>query len=452
MSDQNTAVALETESVGTLLFRYSLPAIAGMVVFSLYNIVDSIFIGHGVGALAISGLAVAFPIMNLTFAFGLLVGIGGASVTSIRMGQKNFVGATRVLGNVVVLNILTGFGFGLLCLVFLKPILLAFGASPDTLGYSYDFMQILLLGLPVTYTLFNLNHLMRASGYPRKAMLSALVTVGVNIILAPVFIFWLHWGIRGAAIATVLAQFTGMLWVLSHFRNPESFLHFQPGIYKLRKNIVKSILSIGMSPFLMNVCACAVVVIINIGLSEHGGDLAIGAYGIINRVLIMFVMIVMGLTQGMQPIVGYNYGAKQIGRVKQTLKYGVIGGAGITTFGLLASELFPGAIAAMFTNDETLIDLAVTGLRLTTPAFTLVGCQIVLTNFFQSIGRAKLSIFLSLTRQLLFLIPGLLILPRFWGLNGIWLSIPIADVLAFITCIGVFAMFRKELRHQHPQA
>lgn len=450
MTDKSTALALETEPIGKLLFTYSLPAIAGMVIFSLYNIIDSIFIGHGVGALAISGLAVAFPIMNLTFAFGLLVGIGGASICSIRMGQKDLEGARLTLGNVAILNVITGVAFGALCLLFLDPTLLAFGAGPNTIGYARDFMRIILFGLPVTYTLFNLNHVMRASGYPRKAMLSAVVTVGVNIILAPVFIFALQWGTAGAAAATVLAQFTGMLWVLAHFRNPRSFIHFQPGIYKLRPDIVKSIFSIGMSPFLMNICACVVVVFINIGLRDYGGDLAIGAYGIINRVLIMFVMIVMGLTQGMQPIVGYNYGAQQIRRVRQTLKYGIVAGAAITTAGLAASECFPEYIAAMFTDDKTLTELAVNGLRLSAPAFTLVGCQIVITNFFQSIGRAKLSIFLSLTRQLLFLIPALFILPRFWGLNGIWLSIPVSDVLAFITCILVFMLFLREARERHP--
>lgn len=450
MTDKSTALALETEPIGKLLFTYSLPAIAGMVIFSLYNIIDSIFIGHGVGALAISGLAVAFPIMNLTFAFGLLVGIGGASICSIRMGQKDLEGARLTLGNVTILNVITGVAFGALSLLFLDPTLRAFGAGPNTIGYARDFMRIMLFGLPVTYTLFNLNHVMRASGYPRKAMLSAVVTVGVNLILAPVFIFALQWGTAGAAAATVLSQCTGMLWVLAHFRNPQSFIHFQPGIYKLRPDIVKSIFSIGMSPFLMNICACVVVVFINIGLRDYGGDLAIGAYGIINRVLIMFVMIVMGLTQGMQPIVGYNYGAQQIRRVRQTLKYGIIAGAAITTAGLAASECFPEFIAAMFTDDKTLTELAVNGLRLSAPAFTLVGCQIVITNFFQSIGRAKLSIFLSLTRQLLFLIPALFILPRFLGLNGIWLSIPVSDVLAFITCILVFILFLKEARQRHP--
>ncbi len=444
MTDDNTAAVLENEPVGKLLFRYSVPAVAGMVVFSLYNIIDSIFIGHGVGADALSGLAVAFPIMNLTFAFGLLVGIGGASVCSIRMGRQDLDGARRILGNVLVLSVITGVLFGAFSLAVLDKALWAFGAGPDTVGHARDFMQIILFGLPITYTLFNLNHLMRASGYPRKAMLSALVTVGCNIVLAPVFIFLLHRGMAGAAAATVLSQFTGMIWVLAHFRNPRSFLHFQSGIYALRPDIVKSVLAIGMSPFLMNVCACAVVAVANVGLREYGGDPAVGAYGIINRVLIMFVMIVMGLTQGMQPIVGYNYGAQRIDRVRLTLRYAVIAGTVVTVIGFAAAECLPGAVAALFTEDAVLTEFSVQGLRLCSLAFPLVGCQIVITNFFQSIGRAKLSIFLSLTRQLLFLIPGLILLPRFLGLDGIWIGFPVADLLAFVVTVLVFAMFLRE--------
>lgn len=452
MVNVDSTLLLGTESVRRLLVQYSLPAIAGMVVFSLYNIIDSIFIGQGVGPLAISGLAITFPIMNLTFAFGLLVGVGGASISSIRIGQKDMDGAGKVLGNVLMLNIINGVWFSLVTIFFLDEILWSFGASPETLPYAHDFMKIILLGLPVTYTLFGLNYIMRATGYPKKAMLSALVTVGFNIILAPIFIFTLHWGIRGAAVATVLSQFMGMLWVLHHFRNPKSFIHFQPGIYALRKSIVASIFSIGMSPFLMNVCACAVVVIINTGLKRYGGDMAIGAFGILNRVLILFVMIVMGLAQGMQPIIGYNYGAKQLARVKQTLKYGLIGGMAITTAGFIAAQLFPEAIARMFTQDEGLIALSIDGLHIATLAFPLVGCQIIIGNFFQSIGRAKLSIFLSLTRQLVFLVPCLLLFPHFWELEGIWWSIPISDTLAFITALGVLFLFLKQVNSMYAKS
>ena len=449
MADTSATLLLRTEPIGKLLLRYSLPAIAAMVVFSLYNIIDSIFIGHGVGPLAISGLAITFPVMNLTFALVMLVGIGGASISSIRLGQQDMEGASRVLGNVLLLGLINGVGFGLGAQLVLDPVLRAFGASPETLPYARDFMQIILLGFPVTCTMFGLNHMMRATGYPHKAMLSAVVTVGVNIILAPLFIFWLHWGIRGAAIATVLSQFMGMLWVLHHFRNPHSNVHFQPGIYRLRWKIVRSIFSIGMSPFLLNVCACLVTVLINIGLKRYGGDMAIGAFGILNRILILFVMLVMVLTQGMQPIVGYNYGAQQFERVKQTLKYGVITGGLITTAGFLAGQFAPEIVSRMFTDDAGLIALSVEGMRLATLVFPLVGIQIVVGNFFQSIGKAKLSIFLSLTRQLLFLAPCLLILPRFFELKGIWISLPVSDSLSFVTSMGVLYMFLREMRRVH---
>ena len=469
MADTSATLLLRTEPIGKLLLRYSLPAIAAMVVFSLYNIIDSIFIGHGVGPLAISGLAITFPVMNLTFALVLLVGIGGASICSIRLGQQDIDGATRVLGNVLLLGLINGVTFGLLSQLVLDPVLTAFGASEHTLPYARDFMQIILYGLPVTCTMFGLNHIMRATGYPQKAMLSAVLTVGMNIILAPIFIFWLEWGIRGAAIATVLSQCVGMVWavsythlrahetvdqrgvvwVLSHFRNPKSTVHFRQGTFRLRWKIVSSIFSIGMSPFLLNVCACLVTVLINIGLKRYGGDMAIGAFGILNRILILFVMLVMGLTQGMQPIVGYNYGAQQFERVKQTLKYGVITGGLITTAGFLAGQFAPEIVSRMFTDDAGLIALSVEGMRLATLVFPLVGIQIVVGNFFQSIGKAKLSIFLSLTRQLLFLAPCLLILPRFFELKGIWISLPVSDSLSFVTSMGVLYMFLREMRRAH---
>lgn len=447
MTHQDVTSQLENDSIGRLLVRYSLPAIAGMVVFSLYNIIDSIFIGHGVGALGITGLAITFPLMNLTFAVGLLVGAGGAAVSSIRLGQQNKQGATEVLGNVLTLNIINGVLFGLLCLLFLDDILIIFGASPHTLPYAREFMQLILLGLPITFVMFGLNHVMRATGYPQKAMLSAVVTVGVNIIVAPIFIFWLGWGMRGAALATVISQGVGLVWVVHHFCNPKNTIHFVPGIYRPRLSIMKSIYSIGLSPFLMNVCACAIVALINLGLKAHGGDMAVGAYGIVNRVLILFVMVVMGLSQGMQPIVGYNYGAQKMPRVMKTLKLGVVYGGLIMLVGFVGAQFAPEAIAGLFSNEPELVRMAVEGLRQCTIFLPLVGCQMVITNFFQSIGKAKLSIFLSLTRQLLFLIPGLIILPRYFGLPGIWYSLPVADILATFTTAAVYILFyRKELR------
>ncbi|MEG0427879.1 MAG: MATE family efflux transporter [Akkermansia sp.] len=445
MAENDKMFALGHAPIGKLLLRYSLPAIAGMVVFSLYNIIDSVFIGHGIGPLAISGLAVAFPMMNLVFAFSLLIGIGGASVSSLRMGAKDIEGAFRVLGNVVVLNIIVAIGFGWLSFYFLDEILIAFGASAESLPYGRDFMQIILLGLPVTYMMFNLNHIMRATGYPQKAMISSIVTVVINVILAPIFIFWLEWGTRGAAVATVIAQLCGLWWVLHHFMNQSSTIHFKRGIYQWRGKIIKNILAIGMSPFFMNICGCSVVVVLNAGLKNYGGDMAIGAFGIINRVLSLFVMVVIGLTQGMQAIIGFNYGAKNFARVKQTLTYGLIAAASFMALGTLIAEVFPRQIAEIFTDDSELIQFSVTGLRFTMIVFPIVGCQIVIQNFFQAIGKAKISIFLSTTRQLLLLIPCLLILQYFWGLTGIWISIPLTDFLAFTLAASVLIIFFKKM-------
>lgn len=444
MSAESTSHVLETKPVGKLLLQYSIPAIIGMTVTSLYNIIDSVFIGHGVGPLAISGLAITFPLMNLIIAFCTLVGIGGATISSIYLGQKDIEKTTSVLGNVFLLCVILGFCFGALALVFLEPTLRFFGASDATMPYARDFMQVIVMATPVSFTFIGLNNLMRASGYPKKAMLSSLLTVFVNIILAPVFIFHFNWGIRGAAFATVLAQASGLIWILAHFLNKNSTVHFKAGIFHLKKRVILSIFSIGMSPFLMNVCASTVVIILNNSFQRYGGDLAIGAYGIVNRVLTLFIMIEIGLTQGMQPVVGYNYGALLFDRVRKVLRYAMITGVSITTFGFVMSQLFPGLIVGMFTDNHELTELSKFGLRVTCLMFPLVGCQIIITNFFQSIGKAKVSIFLSLSRQLLFLIPFLLILPRFWGIAGVWGSMPMADSISFIIAVATLIYFSKK--------
>lgn len=436
---------LGKESIGKLLLQYSIPAIIGMTITSIYNIIDSIFIGHGVGAMAIAGLAVSFPLMNLVVAFCTLVSAGGSTIASIRLGQKDLKGATEILSHTLMLCITNSFFFGIISFLFLDKILFFFGASTDTLPYARSFMQVILLGTPITYTMIGLNNVMRATGYPKKAMLTSMVTVVANIVLAPIFIFHFEWGMRGAAIATVTSQLIGMVWVVSHFFKKESTVHFEGTVWKMSQKIVKSIFAIGMSPFLMNVCACGIVIIINNSLQAHGGDMAIGAYGIINRLLTLYVMIVLGLTMGMQPIVGYNFGANKIDRVKRTLKLGIISGVIITSSGFIICECFPHAVSALFTDSNELIVLAVNGLRLTVLMFPLIGAQIVIGNFFQSIGKAKVSIFLSLTRQLLYLLPCLLIFPQWWGLTGIWLSIPVSDFLAFITAVFSLMIFIKKV-------
>ena len=449
MSSINASQVLETKPVGKLLLQYSIPAIIGMTVTSLYNIIDSVFIGHGVGPLAISGLAITFPLMNLIIAFSTLVGIGGATISSIYLGQKDTEKTNSVLGNVLLLCVINGVCFGGLTLIFLDPILHFFGASPATLPYARDFMQVILIANPIAYLFVGLNNLMRATGYPKKAMLSSFLTVAVNVIVAPIFIFVLDWGIRGAAMATAIAQLTGLVWVLAHFLNKKSFISFKKGCFKLHRRIIASILSIGMSPFLMNSCACIVVIIINTTLQNYGGDMAIGAYGIVNRMLTLFVMVVMGLTQGMQPIIGYNYGANRFDRVKQTLHYGLIFGGCITTVGFLANELIPGVIVGFFTDSPELLAVSRNGLRIMSAVFAIVGLQIVITQFFQSIGKSQISIFLSLSRQLLFLIPCLLVLPRFFGTDGVWWSIPVADTVAFIIAVIALLYHIRKMSRKH---
>ena len=438
---KNDPHILGKERIGKLLLQYSIPAIIGMTITSIYNIIDSIFIGHGVGPMAIAGLAISFPLMNLVVAFCTLVSAGGSTLASIRLGQKDMKGATEILSHTLMLCITNSLFFGILSFIFLDDILTFFGASADTLPYARSFMQVILLGTPITYTMIGLNNVMRAT---------SMVTVVANIILAPIFIFHFEWGMRGAATATVISQLIGMVWVVSHFTKKDSTVHFEGNIWKMKPRIVQSIFAIGMSPFLMNVCACAIVIIINNSLQNYGGDMAIGAYGIINRLLTLYVMIVLGLTMGMQPIVGYNFGAQKIDRVKQTLRLGIISGVVITSSGFVICEFFPHAVSALFTDSDELIDLAVGGIRLTVLMFPFVGAQIVIGNFFQSIGKAKVSIFLSLTRQLLYLLPCLLLFPNWWGLEGIWISMPVSDALAFITAVISLMIYIKKVSKQHP--
>lgn len=439
-------LSLETEPVGRLLLKYAIPAIAGMVVFSLYNVVDSIFIGQWVGEYALSALAIAFPVMNLTAALGTLLGIGGAALCSIRLGEKNYEGAEQAFGNVVLLGFIVGVVFGGLTAFFLEPILIAFGASEQTLPYAYRFMLIMQLSAPVTYTFFNLNHIMRSTGYPNLALGALCLSVLVNIILAPLFIKIFGWGITGAGLATLCAQLCGCVFVLIHFSSEKSTVHFMRGIYRPRRKTVLPVISIGMAPSLLNACGCAVAVVINRQLLDYGGDLAVGSYGILSRVLILIAMIVAGLTQGAQPIIGFNHGACRIDRVKKTFMLTLWAGTAITVLGFLICEIFPEAIARAFTDNEAMIGFTVVGLRIGSAAFALVGGQIVINNFFQSIGHGKTSAALSTTRQLLFLVPGLLIFPCYFGQNGVWLSFPVADAASVVVTAWVFLRFIRNYK------
>ena len=437
-------VELGTEKIGRLLKQYALPAIIAQTASSLYNMVDSIFIGQGVGPLAISGLAVTFPLMNLSTAFGTLVGAGAATMLSVLLGQKNYKAANKVLGNVVSLNVILGLLFMAVALIFIDPILYFFGASENTLPYAKEYIQIILYGNIVTHLYFGLNAAMRSSGNPKKAMALTIFTVVFNTILDPIFIFVFDMGIAGAAWATVIAQTAAMMVVLKHFSDKSRAFHFEKGIFKLDPRVAKDSLVIGMGPFLMNAAACLVTLFINQQLRDYSGDLGIGSYGICNRFIFMFIMICMGLNLGMQPIAGYNYGAKQYSRVKEvfwmTAKFGTI----VTTICFCIGMFIPRLAAGIFTHDEALLNMSAEGMRILTIGFPIVGFQMIGTNFFQCLGMVKKSIILSLSRQLLFLLPLLYCLPLWMGANGVWMSFPISDVLsAILTAILLRRLFKK---------
>jgi putative MATE family efflux protein len=444
MHQKDLPITLGTENIGKLLLQYSIPAIIAMTAASLYNITDSIFIGHGVGPLAISGLALSFPLMNLAAAFGSLVGVGASTLMSMRLGQKDYDTANKILGNVFILNIILGLAYSVVMIAFLDPILWFFGASAATLPYAHQYMLVILLGNVVTHMYYGLNAMLRSTGRPEKAMYATLYSVLINVILNPLFIFVFKWGIEGSALATVISQTVMLIWQIKIFSNKKHFIHLKKSTFRLQRKIVNDSLAIGLSPFLMNAASCLIVVVINQGLIRHGGDLAVGAYGIVNRVIFLFAMIVMGFNQGMQPIAGYNFGAGQYDRVTEILKKTILMATSAMTFGFLIGEFFPHAVASIFTTDKTLINMAAEGLRIVMIFFPIVGFQMVTTNFFQSIGMAGKAIFLSLTRQLLFLLPCLLILPQIFGVKGVWYSMPTADLAAsVVAAFMLFSQFRK---------
>lgn len=432
-----------------LLVRYALPAIVASTVASLYNIVDRVFIGQGVGPYAISGLALTLPIVNLAIAFGAMVGVGASALTSIRLGEGRAEEAERILGTTVVLNAISGTAYSLCMLVYLDPLLRLFGASPETLPYARQFLQVILIGNPFLHSYMGLNSIMRASGNPRKAMTTTLLTVGVNLALAPVFIFVFHWGIRGAALATVAGQLTGLAFTVVHFASKKRSLRFKAGIFALDATVVRGIFAIGMSAFFMQVGASLVALILNLQLVRHGGDFGVGAFGIINSVLMVIIMVVMGIGQGMQPIAGFNYGARRFWRATRVLRHAIVGSSLVTCAGFLVSEFLPSLVVNAFTRDQELRRLSVQGMRLCCLLIPLAGFQISTTQFFQSIGRARLSVVLSLSRQVGFLIPFLFILPPCFGLNGVWLSIPASDLVSAALTWGVLCYERKRIDGLH---
>ena len=451
MDNKKATLELGSKPVGKLLVQYAVPAIVAMVASSLYNMVDSIFIGQGVGPMAISGLAITFPFMNLSGAIGACIGVGASTFLSVKLGQKDYSKALKILGTSTLLKIITGIVFGALCLIFLDPILHFFGATDNTIPYARDYMQIILLGNVFTHLYFGMNALLRAASKPRHAMYATIFTVVLNTLLDPLFIYTFGMGIRGAAVATVLSQTTAMCWQIWIFSNPKELLHYQRGIFKFDLGIIKNILAIGVSPLSMNACACIVVIFINTALVRHGGDLSVGAYGIANRIGFIFFMVVMGINQGMQPIAGYNYGAEQYDRMLRVLNYSMVAATCIMTVGWLVGELMPKACARLFTTDEQLIDIAARGIRINMILFPMIGSQAVITNFFQSIGMAKISIFLSLSRQMIYLLPLLVILPPLMGVDGVWWALPISDALAFVTTWIIMIRYMRNFKRQHKE-
>lgn len=437
---------LEKRNIVPLLLSYSLPAIVGMAAMSIYNIVGAIYVGQWCGAYAVTAMALIFPVINLMVAVGTLVGLGSAASASIALGQGKRRRAQNILGHCLVLSFLTSVVVGWLPLPWIDDIMLAFGADENTLQPSCDYMLVLMLWFPFNSVFLGLNHMMRASGYPQKAMVSLLISMVVNIVIAPLFIYTFDWGIAGAGLATAAAQTVGLVWVLAHFWRKDVVLRFTSGIYALNWPLTKRICSIGMPPCLLNIVGCVIVLVFNQLFIAYDGQMGVGAYGVVNRVIFFFVMIVAGITQGMQPIAGYNLGLGRYCRVRQVLLVAMVFATIVTTLGTVLVQVLPREIAAMFvkesdSNASQIIHLASYGLTVVSLIFPFVGSQIVISNFFQAIGRPVMSIFLTLTRQLFFLIPCLIVMPMWYGEPGIWYSQVVADALSVLMGFTVISLF-----------
>lgn len=446
MDNKKATLELGTKPIGKLLLQYALPAIIAMIAASLYNIIDRVFIGQYVGPMAISGLAITFPFMNLGAAFGAAIGVGASTTISVKLGQRDYDTAENLLGNTIILNLIVGLSFGIISLIFLNPILHFFGASHTTLPYAKSFMQIILAGNVVSHMYLGMNAVLRASSKPRQAMLATIFTVVMNIILDAIFICWLGLGIEGAAIATIISQALALCWQMSLFADKSQILHFKKGIYRLKKQLVNNIISVGISPFFINLCACIIVIFMNNQLVRYGGDMAVGAYGIANSIATIFIMFVIGLNQGMQPIAGYNYGAQNISRLLHVLKLTIIAATIVMTIGWLLSIFAPYYCARLFTTDAELIKLSIKAIRINMMMYLFIGSQMVTTFFFLCVGKVKTSIFLSLSRQLLVLLPALYILPQFFHVNGVWYSLPVSDFTAWVIAISILVWYIKKIK------
>ena len=445
-SKKQATLELGTKPVGRLLWQYAAPAIVAMTASSLYNIIDRAFIGQIVGADAIAGLGITFPFMNLSAAFGAAVGVGASTCISVKLGQKDYKTAEELLGNTVTLNLIVGFLFMVVCMLFLDPILRFFGASEVTLPYAREFMEVILLGNMITHMYFGMNAVLRAAGKPRHAMYATLFTVACNIVLVITFVWLFRWGIRGAAMATITSQTLALCWQLWIFSDKEEIIHLKSGIYKLKAVLVRNIIAIGISPFLMNVAACIIVIFMNNQLVRYGGDMDVASYSISNSIAMMFVMFVMGVNQGMQPIAGYNYGAENYDRLMRVLNISMMAATAIMLTGWLIAMFLPYYCARIFTTDQSLIELSIFAIRVNMLVFPIIGFQMVITNFFQCIGKVQTAIFLSLSRQLLLLLPLLVVLPLIWGIDGVWAALPASDATAALMAAVVMISYMSKLK------
>lgn len=437
MQAQNRLNELDKAPIGKLLWKYSLPSVVGMVVMSLYNIIDRMFIGQGVGPHAIAGLAITFPVMNISAAFGVLIGGGAGARTSIVLGQGKKRIAELILGNSLVMTLALGTFYLAMLAIFIDDVLIAFGASEKSLPYARDFMLYMLPGLLINNLTFSFSNIMRATGYPKKAMLANFIGAGMNVILAPIFIFGLKWGIKGAAIATDISMFISMIYVHLHFLNKKSEIHYCSGIYRLDAKILMPIIAVGAAPCIVNTAGCFVNALLNNIVYTYGGDASVAAMGVFMTFSQLAIMFVLGVCMGMQPIVGFNYGAKRYDRLKRAYWLTLAVGTVACLLGTIASVFFPKYVALIFTSDNALIAACEHCMPIANCVFWIAAFQIVTTNFFQSLGRAVKSIFMSLSRQVICLLPLLIILPPIHKLDGVWLAFPISDTLAALMGVAL---------------
>jgi len=446
----DNAEKIGEHKVSSLLVKFSIPAIIGMVGSALYNGVDRVFIGQGVGSLGIAGATVGYPVMLVQMAFGMLIGLGGNALVSIRLGEQRRDEAERVLGNALVLLVAVSLILTVPSLIFLKPLLRLFGASPVSMPYAVAYMQVILLGTVFSAVGFGLNHFIRGEGNPHMAMKTMFIGAGLNTLLDPIFIFVLHWGVAGAAIATVISQAASMIWVLNYFMGKKSLLKLEWANLRLRKRIAAKILSIGSPPFAMHLVASLYAIILNNQLQHHGGDLAISVMGILNSLAMLFLMPIFGINQGSQPIIGFNYGAKKFDRVHATVRLALIAASVVATSGFFIAHLFPKLLIQLFNpNDAQLIDMGRHAMHIYFLIMPIIGFQVVSSSYFQAVGKPKQAMLLALSRQLIFLIPPLLMLPRFYGLDGIWMGAPVSDLLSAILAGSL--LYREMNRLRRPR-